>query len=605
MKKMVIVLAVCILVSMNASAQQVFPDIIKVCEAPNMQGWPQACYNPDEDEYLVVWEDYRFSEVNHAGDIFGQIVRADGTLRGSNFVVCGAPGDQYWPHCDYDTHNKRYLVVFEDYRNGGQEYDWMGNWDIYGVLLDIDGKKVPTLASEGDTCFAITRDPAAVHYPSVAYNWLFQAYLVVWADYRNSTTDIYGQRVSGHGVLLAKSADPLLGGNFPISNHEEVIEDVPDVSYSMRNNEWLVSFAYLMLQAPNCAVLCQRVNRYGQLLKQDGTYGWQGILVTPVTGMCNDGTQSRVQYNNECFPKYAKAAGSWGFCEALVAWTAYVSDQTSRDVHGQRIGFFPEAQAVALGLKPAFVADSLFFASLLDENGNPGAPALPNYPISNALSCQFNPEIAYSQEDNEFGVDWGDNRNIGSSNEDVFCQRLHVDGDTDMVWLNEGRTGAVATDVNIVLESTPMYEGAWNTVGAAHSHVRNEFLFVYDFNNDMAGGSPDIHAKRMSGSAPTGVGTIAAAIPASFEVLQNYPNPFNPETAIMFGLPESGAVKVAVFDLQGREVRVLLDGERPAGHHSVTWDGTDTAGRSAATGIYTCRVVFGGQTVVKKMTLLR
>ncbi|MBN1827007.1 MAG: T9SS type A sorting domain-containing protein [Candidatus Eisenbacteria bacterium] len=67
---------------------------------------------------------------------------------------------------------------------------------------------------------------------------------------------------------------------------------------------------------------------------------------------------------------------------------------------------------------------------------------------------------------------------------------------------------------------------------------------------------------------------------------QNCPNPFNPTTRIDFAITRAGAVEIAVFDISGRRVATLHDGELGAGEHSVTWDGTTDRGESASSGLY-------------------
>jgi Secretion system C-terminal sorting domain len=61
-------------------------------------------------------------------------------------------------------------------------------------------------------------------------------------------------------------------------------------------------------------------------------------------------------------------------------------------------------------------------------------------------------------------------------------------------------------------------------------------------------------------------------IPEAWMLEQNYPNPFNPVTTIRFGVPETRQVRVAVYDLLGREVAVLVDGVLEAGAHEVVFD---------------------------------
>jgi predicted MPP superfamily phosphohydrolase len=86
---------------------------------------------------------------------------------------------------------------------------------------------------------------------------------------------------------------------------------------------------------------------------------------------------------------------------------------------------------------------------------------------------------------------------------------------------------------------------------------------------------------------------------------QNHPNPFNPATELDYYLPSSGPVRLAVFDVQGREVAVLLTGVHPAGKGTVRWDGRDGDGRPVATGVYVARLVAQGETRSRKIILTR
>ena len=87
---------------------------------------------------------------------------------------------------------------------------------------------------------------------------------------------------------------------------------------------------------------------------------------------------------------------------------------------------------------------------------------------------------------------------------------------------------------------------------------------------------------------------------------QNRPNPFNPSTTISFTLPGECAVRLEVYDVSGRLVARLIDNERQsAGTHDVAWNGKDTSGRAAASGIYVYRLAAGKETISRKMVLLR
>ncbi|ARA94337.1 hypothetical protein AWN76_015030 [Rhodothermaceae bacterium RA] len=91
----------------------------------------------------------------------------------------------------------------------------------------------------------------------------------------------------------------------------------------------------------------------------------------------------------------------------------------------------------------------------------------------------------------------------------------------------------------------------------------------------------------------------------AFALDQNYPNPFNPTTQISFTLPEATSVRLAVYDLMGREVKTLVSQTMEAGQHTVTWNGRDAAGQPVASGTYFYRIEAGDFVAMKQMMLLK
>jgi hypothetical protein len=84
------------------------------------------------------------------------------------------------------------------------------------------------------------------------------------------------------------------------------------------------------------------------------------------------------------------------------------------------------------------------------------------------------------------------------------------------------------------------------------------------------------------------------------------PNPFNPETRIDFELPRSTRARLEVFDVSGRLVITLVDDVRPAGRTTTRWNGHDSGGRPAASGIYSYRLSVEGEApLTRKMVLLK
>jgi len=97
----------------------------------------------------------------------------------------------------------------------------------------------------------------------------------------------------------------------------------------------------------------------------------------------------------------------------------------------------------------------------------------------------------------------------------------------------------------------------------------------------------------------------AAPVPTAHALAQNLPNPFNPRTTIEFALPRAEPVRLAIYSVDGRLVRTLVDEVRQAGQHAVTWDGRDRHGRGVATGSYFYALEAGAFRQVRKMTLLK
>ncbi|MBN1349968.1 serine hydrolase [candidate division KSB1 bacterium] len=91
----------------------------------------------------------------------------------------------------------------------------------------------------------------------------------------------------------------------------------------------------------------------------------------------------------------------------------------------------------------------------------------------------------------------------------------------------------------------------------------------------------------------------------AFRLLPNYPNPFNQRTTIAFNLPKADNIRLAIFNSLGREVRLLIRGNLPAGSHSIPWDGCDAAGAAVASGIYWARLQSASMQLTQPMLLQR
>jgi len=101
---------------------------------------------------------------------------------------------------------------------------------------------------------------------------------------------------------------------------------------------------------------------------------------------------------------------------------------------------------------------------------------------------------------------------------------------------------------------------------------------------------------------PIGTSVDATAeLPQTLTLDQNYPNPFNPVTTIRYGLPQAQHVTLVVYDMLGRAVTTVVNGQQQtAGWHTVSFDARDLA-----SGTYLYRLQAGAASQMGKMVLLK
>lgn len=124
--------------------------------------------------------------------------------------------------------------------------------------------------------------------------------------------------------------------------------------------------------------------------------------------------------------------------------------------------------------------------------------------------------------------------------------------------------------------------------------------FNFTFNPEY--GNPFNGSKTVnSGNGPTEsshISTINSNIPSEFSISQNYPNPFNPETKIDFSLPVDSKVNIKVYDITGKSVAELINGNYSAGTHTVNFNGSNLS-----SGIYFYTITAGSYIKTNKMIL--
>lgn len=168
---------------------------------------------------------------------------------------------------------------------------------------------------------------------------------------------------------------------------------------------------------------------------------------------------------------------------------------------------------------------------------------------------------------------------------------------------------------DVVLRGHPKEPIQLEATGVA-AFVDREVVLI----NSHTGRAHDLHAKssvsvrpeRETSSFKLVMGTEAFVereradvLPESVSLQPGYPNPFRERATLTYALPERSEVRLAIYDVLGRRVRVLAEGPVPAGVHQVQWDGRDGGGRPLASGLYFIRLEAGGQQQIRKITLVR
>ena len=96
-----------------------------------------------------------------------------------------------------------------------------------------------------------------------------------------------------------------------------------------------------------------------------------------------------------------------------------------------------------------------------------------------------------------------------------------------------------------------------------------------------------------------------SAAPANFTLSQNYPNPFVGSTLITYSIPQDAQVRLAIYDLLGKEVEILERGQKKVGFYEASWDGRDKSGRLVPSGVYFYRLQVNHLQLTRKLFLVR
>ncbi|RJQ44936.1 MAG: hypothetical protein C4538_09280 [Nitrospiraceae bacterium] len=275
-------------------------------ENPYSQFGASAAYDSVNKRFLVVWSDDR-NDPGATYDVYGQIVNADGTLKGSNFAIADDLSDQFYPKAAFRSAGSTFLVIWSDTR------DDAANYEIYGQLVNANG----TINSSNVN---ITNNVNDQDYPDIKYDPATDKFFAVWSDKRNGTYDIIGQLLNGN-------ASPS-GGIISISTASGD-QWIPSIALDNSNQRFFVTWYDFRNPCADPLAWCANADIYGQILNADGALNGSNFSIA----------------SNEEYPLYNPfAAFNSAEQSYLVAWYGFYYQLTDEglpisagDIHAQRV----------------------------------------------------------------------------------------------------------------------------------------------------------------------------------------------------------------------------------------------------------------------------
>lgn len=595
---------------------------------------------------IIAWVDGRSSN----NDIYAQKVNSSGVVQWTTdgVAICTATGSQDGVSLTSDGSGGA-ILVWQDFRNinddiYAQRINSAGTvqWTADGVAIatPINSQTTPKIVSDGSggaimVWFSVADIYAQRINSSGATQWTADGIVICnasstqsnpdlvsdgaggaifsWIDTRtNGTTgwDIYAQRVNSAGVVQWTANGVVVCNAAGDQKAQSMVSD--DSSGA------LIAWQDLRTDASG-DIYCQR-------MFPNGTAHWtangkvvctsSNIQSAPV--LTTDGIKGAIiawqdLRGGSAYDIYAQSVSSDGailwssngevVCTAtgdqtvpsiindgnggaVISWQDHRSG-TSNDVYTQLVNSGGSVEWASNGVATG------------TATGNQNAPQVVTDAANGAI------------------IAWMDYRS--GSFPDIYASRLQFDGtplpvemisfgarSTDIGVELQWRTSTEVSSYGFEIERRAIGIQFWTMVGfvagSGTSSVMHDYSYVdarlprgryaYRIKQFDQNGS-----FRYTESVEAEVGTV----PRELQLYQNYPNPFNPTSSVLFSVPEDGPASLKVFDMVGREVATLFQGDAKAGYAvQATFDA-----RHLASGIYVARLQFGGKQLLQKMVLMK
>ncbi|TKJ32105.1 hypothetical protein CEE39_06275 [bacterium (candidate division B38) B3_B38] len=388
-----------------------------IAAASDYQREPRVAYNSTNNTYLVVWEDKR-NGTNYR--IYGQRVRADGSLLGSNIPIWFGTKDARYPDVAYNSFSNNWLVVWQ------YDGESTGNWYILCRGVNIDGSLFPSLSA-----YVVAYDAdSKQQYPRVAYNSTQHNFCVVWEDERDYATlgwEVYSR-------IVGSDAEPI-GSINPVVGYTED-QWAPAIAYLPSVDGYLVAWVEEWnYPTTGYDIACKRVNKDGIPLSTSGQW-----VVNASDSQLN--------------PEVAANTIDDNF---MVVWQdARNKASTGYDIYGQRMSSANTPAQVGSGIVMCtFIYDQAYptvcysptynrylvawhdfrpsatmadiYGQLVKNDGTVEGP-LNGFRLSSQYGVnEVYPHIAWNSSHRNFFLVQEDNRYFASSSYDIFGRKVTIE----------------------------------------------------------------------------------------------------------------------------------------------------------------------------------
>ena len=565
-------------------------DGVSICTAANSQD-AVSLTSDGSGGAILVWQDFR----NSNDDIYAQRINSAGTVQwtADGVAISTLANSQTSPKIIGDG-------------AGGAIMVWFSAADIYAQRINSSGT-VQWTADGVVICNAASTQSSPNLVPDGA-----GGAIISWIDARTSGTtgsDIYAQRVNSSGVVQWTANGVVVCNATGNQTAQSMVSD--DSSGAL--------ITWQDLRTDGGDIYCQR-------MLPNGTAHW----TANGKAIC---TSTNVQSNPVLTTDGNKGAIiSWQDLRGGSTYDIYAQSVNSNgaiqwSTNGEVVCGASDDQTV-----PSVVADGNGGALIswqdhrsgttndaytqLINSGGTAEWASNGVATGTAAGNQNTPQVATDAASGVIVV-WLDYRS--GSFPDIYGSRLQFDGTPLAVELayfyalptNLGaqlqwRTSSEVNNYGFEVERRSIGSHLWMALGfvagSGTSSVEHDYTYE---DSHLSGGHYAYRIKQIdnngsfkySAESELEIGNA----PRDLLIMQNYPNPFNPATTIVFSVPEDGHAAMRVYDMAGREVETLFDGETKAGYYrQVIFDAS-----RFSSGLYFSRLEFRGRSLTKSLMLIK